>query len=83
MNFKVLDEPSTESIDEAVNFAASNGCDFVLSFGGGSVMDTGKSLEALLRVVLKYFLDVSCCYGDHQWRFVPRLYGGFKLFMNI
>ena len=36
------DEPSPETVDEAVDFINSSNADMVISVGGGSVIDTGK-----------------------------------------
>eukprot|EP01052_Picozoa_sp_SAG31_P036918 SAG31_NODE_4678_length_3040_cov_3.101666_1_plen_411_part_00 len=46
--FSVLKEPSTESVEEAIALSASSDCDGVISIGGGSVIDTGKAVSALL-----------------------------------
>jgi alcohol dehydrogenase class IV len=46
--FSVKNEPNTELINSAVQLARSNHCDFVIGFGGGSVIDTGKAVAALL-----------------------------------
>ena len=47
-SFEVKKEPSTESVEEAVALSQANGCDGVVSIGGGSVIDTGKAVAALL-----------------------------------
>jgi alcohol dehydrogenase class IV len=41
-------EPEIETINQAVNLARENGCEFVIGFGGGSVIDTAKAVSALL-----------------------------------
>ena len=46
--FQVRGEPSIEIIQEAVKFARTENCDFVIAFGGGSVLDSGKAISAML-----------------------------------
>ncbi|MBM3137215.1 MAG: iron-containing alcohol dehydrogenase [Chloroflexi bacterium] len=46
--FSVSHEPEIETINQAVVLARENGCEFVISFGGGSVIDTAKTVSALL-----------------------------------
>jgi alcohol dehydrogenase class IV len=46
--FCVSHEPDITTINEAVQLARENQCDFVIGFGGGSVIDTGKAVAALL-----------------------------------
>ena len=46
--FAVEGEPTLEMIRRGNNLARSNGCDLVLSFGGGSAIDAGKAIAALL-----------------------------------
>jgi alcohol dehydrogenase class IV len=41
-------EPTTESVKETVETARQTKCDFVISMGGGSVIDTGKAVAAML-----------------------------------
>jgi len=41
-------EPTVETIREGVRFAKDKGCDVVVGMGGGSVIDTGKAIAALL-----------------------------------
>ena len=45
---KVLPEPSTEVANKAGNFARENKVDIIISFGGGSVLDIGKTTAMLL-----------------------------------
>lgn len=41
-------EPSIEMVQKLVDLARSEKCEFVLAFGGGSVMDAGKATAAML-----------------------------------
>ncbi len=46
--FIVVGEPSVDVAWEGVQAARRAGCDFVIGFGGGSVLDTGKAIAAML-----------------------------------
>ena len=46
---KVRSNPETHQVDEAVKMALAAGCDFVLSIGGGSPIDAGKSAAILMK----------------------------------
>ncbi|MEN7973439.1 MAG: iron-containing alcohol dehydrogenase [Verrucomicrobiota bacterium] len=46
--FSISGEPTTERIAELARQARNQNCDFVVAFGGGSVIDTGKAIAALL-----------------------------------
>ena len=46
--FSIKGEPTTERIAELARQAREQGCDFVVAFGGGSVIDAGKAIAALL-----------------------------------
>lgn len=46
--FSVMGEPTTERIAELARQARDQRCDFVVAFGGGSVIDAGKAIAALL-----------------------------------
>jgi alcohol dehydrogenase class IV len=46
--FSVAGEPSTESVREGTALARGAGCDLVIGFGGGSPLDAGKAIAALL-----------------------------------
>jgi alcohol dehydrogenase class IV len=46
--FAVPSEPTIELIRQGVAFAREQNCDVVVSIGGGSVIDAGKALAALL-----------------------------------
>ncbi len=47
-SFAVDGEPTLEMIRRGNDLARSNGCDLVVSFGGGSAIDAGKAIAALL-----------------------------------
>ena len=47
--FSVAGEPEISTIERGVVFAKEQQCDFVIGFGGGSVIDAGKAIAALLR----------------------------------
>jgi len=60
VTFNVTSEPTTTLAKEASEFARRNQCDLVLSIGGGSVLDTGKVVAAMLtnRGELEDYLEV-------------------------
>jgi alcohol dehydrogenase class IV len=53
-------EPTTTVIEQAVNRARKGSCRFVVGFGGGSVIDSGKAIAAMLtnEGVLLDYLEV-------------------------
>jgi alcohol dehydrogenase class IV len=46
--FNVNKEPDISTLNSAVQLAREKKCEFVIGFGGGSVIDTGKAVAALL-----------------------------------
>lgn len=46
--YRVSGEPSTVSVAEGAALARAGDCDVVIAVGGGSVIDTGKAVAALL-----------------------------------
>jgi alcohol dehydrogenase class IV len=60
VTFNVPTEPTTTMVDSAVEQARRAQSDMVISFGGGSAMDTGKAVAAMLtnRGQLEDYLEV-------------------------
>ena len=48
VTFSVSGEPEISTIERGVALARSEPCDFVIGFGGGSVMDAAKAIAAML-----------------------------------
>jgi alcohol dehydrogenase class IV len=46
--FPVTGEPEISTVENGVVFAKRENCDFVISFGGGSVIDAGKAIAAMM-----------------------------------
>ena len=46
--FSVAGEPSTTDVEAGVTAARAGGCDLVVAIGGGSPLDAGKAIAALL-----------------------------------
>jgi alcohol dehydrogenase class IV len=47
--FSVLGEPAVEIVRQGVLYAADGGCNSVVAIGGGSALDAGKAIAALMR----------------------------------
>src|ERR1022692_1532233 len=47
--FSVAGEPEISTVENGVAFAKKENCDFVVSLGGGSVIDAGKAIAAMLK----------------------------------
>ncbi len=47
-DFRIVGEPTVSSVSEAVRTARDAGCDMVVGIGGGSVIDAGKAVAAML-----------------------------------
>jgi alcohol dehydrogenase class IV len=48
VTFAVGGEPESSTIEQGTALAKNENCDFVISFGGGSVIDAGKAIAAML-----------------------------------
>jgi len=46
--FAVAGEPEIATVEQGTAFARKENCDFVISIGGGSVIDAGKAIAAML-----------------------------------
>jgi len=46
--FAVPGEPTIQVVEQGTAMARSVGCDFVIAFGGGSAIDAGKAIAAML-----------------------------------
>lgn len=46
--FEIQSEPTIDLINQGKAIASAAGCDMVISIGGGSVIDTGKAVAALI-----------------------------------
>jgi len=46
--FSIRGEPTLLDVQKGVSAAKTTGCDFVIAFGGGSAIDAGKAIAAML-----------------------------------
>jgi alcohol dehydrogenase class IV len=46
--FNITEEPTTQVVIEGANLAKGNNCDLVIALGGGSAVDAGKAIAALI-----------------------------------
>ena len=56
-SFRVIGEPSVDDVERGVAAARNGGCQWVVACGGGSVIDAGKAIAALItnrRPILDY-----------------------------
>jgi len=63
---KILPNPLTEHVDEGAALARTEGCDFVLGLGGGSTIDSSKSIAVMAKNPGVY------------WDYIPAGSGGRK-----
>ncbi|MEE9905897.1 MAG: iron-containing alcohol dehydrogenase [Chlorobium sp.] len=70
---RVEGEPSPEMIDEAVAAGRSAGCDSVIAVGGGSVIDAGKAVSAMLlqKHPVERYIEGRDDFLEHDGRKVP------------
>lgn len=47
--FSVAGEPTIQTIRDGIDFARTQNCDWVIGIGGGSVLDTGKAIAAMMK----------------------------------
>ncbi|MHC4640238.1 MAG: iron-containing alcohol dehydrogenase [Planctomycetota bacterium] len=52
---KIVPNPVSEHVEEGANTAKENGCDFVLGLGGGSTLDSSKSIALMVVNPGKYW----------------------------
>lgn len=73
--FNVTGEPTTVLAGRAVELARRNHCDLVLSIGGGSVLDTGKVVAAMLTNAgeLADYLEVVGAGKPLSWDSAPHI----------
>jgi alcohol dehydrogenase class IV len=48
LTFSVFGEPEIETVEQGIKQARSQRCDMVIGFGGGSALDAGKAIAAML-----------------------------------
>lgn len=70
---RIEGEPSPEMIDDAVAEARSAGCDLVIAVGGGSVIDAGKAVSAMLlqEYPVERYIEGRPGFLPHDGRKVP------------
>ena len=72
-HFIISKEPTPEIIDQAVRRSISFHCDVVVAIGGGSVLDAGKAISAMLPLneAVKHYLEGVGTKGAHPGIKVP------------
>lgn len=75
LHTRVQGEPSPELIDAAVESGRKAGTDSVIAIGGGSVIDAGKAISAMLlqRYPVERFIEGRPGFLEHDGRKVPFL----------
>lgn len=75
LHTRVQGEPSPELIDAAVESGRKAGTDSVITIGGGSVIDAGKAISAMLlqRYPVERFIEGRPGFLEHDGRKVPFL----------
>jgi Alcohol dehydrogenase, class IV len=71
-SYSIVEEPSPELIDKIVSDLRNRAVDVVVSIGGGSVIDAGKAVSAMLKAdgpVIDYLEDVGT--NEHSGFKVP------------
>src|SRR5437764_5842881 len=48
VGFSAVGEPSLETVEQGVALAKAEKCEVVISFGGGSALDAGKAVAAIM-----------------------------------
>src|SRR6266853_2706362 len=48
LTFSVFGEPEIETIEQGIKQARNQRCEMVIGFGGGSALDAGKAIAAML-----------------------------------
>jgi len=73
LHTRVHTEPSPELIDAAVESGRKAGTDSVIAIGGGSVIDAGKAVSAMLlqRYPVERFIEGRPGFLEHDGRKVP------------
>ena len=65
---RVHQNPTDAMVDNGVDFARANDCDFVIALGGGSVMDVGKAISLMVPQQNRYWYYVDHIEDiKHEW----------------
>jgi alcohol dehydrogenase class IV len=74
VRFAVRGEPAVQQVEAGAALARDSACDLVVAIGGGSVIDAGKAIAALMtnpRPVVDYLEVIGA--GRRSSLFLPRL----------